>query len=169
MSQAHEKDLSDLEKLLAALPPRPAALNRDQLLFRAGQASMRRSWAWPFAAVVMAMAAGCMATILVLRPLPEPVIRMVQVQVPVSAPLVAKDAGPQEPGPAPPAGFHEAPSPTMSYWKMQQQALRFGVEGLPPTATAGEVAPMGIDSHELSAGSRPKLVDSLSHYPIGEP
>ena len=79
MPPPHEKELSDLEKLLAALPPRPATLDRDHLLFRAGQESMRRSWIWPFAAVTMSVACGSLAMLLVLRPLPDPVVRIVQV------------------------------------------------------------------------------------------
>jgi hypothetical protein len=172
MSESHEKDLSDLEKLLTALPPRPATLDRDHLLFRAGQASMMRSWVWPFATVIMSVAAGCLAMVLVLRPLPEPVVRIVQVQVPVTvpAPFDARDSLPQEMQ-QPPISLRETPSPTMSYWRMQQQALRFGVEGLPSTAADGAEAPLGppTDSHELSAGSRPKLINHLSLFPVGEP
>jgi hypothetical protein len=172
MSKTREEELSDLEKLLAALPPRPATLNRDHLLFRAGQASMRRSWAWPLAAVVMSVAAGCLATIVGFRRHPEPVIRTVQVPVLVPAPVVAKEAAPQEyPLSTPQMSSHEAPPSTLSYWRLQQQALRFGVEGLPGPAT-GDTPPIprpAVENPDLSAGSRPKLIDESSVLPFGEP
>jgi hypothetical protein len=172
MSKPHEEELSDLEKLLAALPPRPAALNRDHLLFRAGQASMRRSWAWPLAAVVMSVAAGCLATVVVFRPRSEPVIRVVQMPVQVPTPVVAKEAAPQEfPPSAPQMSLHEAPPSTLSYWRLQQQALRFGVEGLPGPATddAPPIPNRAFENPDLSAGSRPKLIDQPTVLPFGEP
>jgi len=40
--------LAALEKSLTALVPVPGRIDRDQLLFRAGQASVRtRFWLWP--------------------------------------------------------------------------------------------------------------------------
>ncbi len=75
MSGPHEK-LSELERLLASLPPRPAALDRDRLLFRAGQASMRRHRFWPWATAVMSAATACLALILMTQPMPVPEVRM---------------------------------------------------------------------------------------------
>jgi hypothetical protein len=65
--------LTEFEQLLAALTPRAGGVNRDQLMFRAGQASANRwpggvrqpSWAWPLATVVSAVAAGLMGVMLV--------------------------------------------------------------------------------------------------------
>jgi hypothetical protein len=172
MSAPREKDLSDLEKLLAALPPRPTTLDRDHLLFRAGQASMRRSWIWPFVAVVMSATAGCLAMFLVLRPPPEPVVQIVRVQVPV---VQAKDSDaieqPEARSPAA-SGYHAQPlSPTLSYWRMQQQALRFGVEGLPSAASDVDETPSGpaTANTEISAGSRPKLFENPSFFSFGAP
>ena len=58
----------------------------------------------------------------------------------------------------------------MSYWQMQRQALRFGVEGLPSNAAYGDetsgAAPP--DGPELSAGARPKLIEHSSWFPFGE-
>jgi hypothetical protein len=172
MPQPHEKGLSDLEKLLAALPPRPTTLDRDNLLFRAGQASMRRSWVWPLAAVGMSVATGCLAMILVLHPLPEPVIQIVRVQVPVPTPDVTHGE-PRERGPqAAPGYLPEGPPPALSYWRMQRQALRFGVEALPQAAagdgddTRPETAGHGPD---YLAGSRPRVTDHSSLFlPFGE-
>jgi hypothetical protein len=169
MPTPHEKELSDLEKLLAALPPRPATLDRDRLLFRAGQESMRRSWVWPFAAVTMSVACGCLAMLLVLRPLPEPAVQIVHVHVPAPAAPAASDLRPVEPH-ATTTDYRQPPSPPLSYWRMQQQALRFGVEGLPQVAAAGDETSVGdvIHGPDLSAGSRPRLINH-SAYPYGEP
>jgi hypothetical protein len=173
MSAPHEKKLSDLEKLLAALPPRPSTLDRDHLLFRAGQASMRRSWAWPLAAVAMSTAAGCLAMILVLRPLPEPVVQIVHVQVPLPVPAPhPAEAQPNPPQAAPAPGYLlDAPAPTMSYLRLRQQALRFGVESLPEAATSDDEASAATASPgpDISAGSRPSLINPFSLLSFGVP
>jgi hypothetical protein len=167
----HETKLSDLERLLAALPPRPASLDRDRLLFRAGQASMKRSWAWPLAAVTMAATTGCLATMLLVTPAPAPIVRIVRVEVPAAAPAPAEDS---EPAPQPPAPVHLAQAsvhvPPMSYWRLQHQAMRFGVDGLPCSACAADDEPASdkhVEAYDLSAGSRPgALFQPLS--PFGE-
>jgi hypothetical protein len=132
---------------------------------------MRRSWIWPLAAVIMSVAAGCLAMILVLRPMPEPVIRIVRVDVPMPAPEMNQSAR-RETGPdGTPNYRHEAPSPALSYLRMQQQALRFGVEGLPQPASEGDDTPEGTAVHgpDISAGSRPKVMDHASLFlPFGE-
>jgi hypothetical protein len=166
MPESNEKGLSDLEKLLAALPPRPMSLDRVHLLFRAGQASMRRGWLWPFAALIMAVTASWLGMIVALRPVSEPVIRIVRVEVPVPV-LASNGSAPRETSPpAAPSYSLEGPSPTLSYWRMQQQALRFGVEGLPePAAESGETSE-GSAGHgpDYSAGSRPRLTDHSSSF-----
>jgi hypothetical protein len=169
MPARREKDLSDLEKLLAALPPRPTTLDRDHLLFRAGQASMRRSWIWPFVAVTMSAATGCLAMFLFLRPAPEPIVQIVQVQVPAPAPPVTP-----EPGPAtqPPAPLHAYGTPSaMSYWQIQQQALLFGVENLPSPVTQsdGEPERRAPRTPDMSTGARPKMVEQFSPFLFGVP
>jgi hypothetical protein len=170
MSTRREKDLSDLEKLLAALPPRPTTLDRDHLLFRAGQASMRRSWIWPFVAVIMSAATGCLAMYLFLRPAPEPIMQIVQVHVPAPAPPVTPEPGPPatQPPAAPPA---YGTSSAMSYWQMQQQALLFGVENLPSptTQSAGEPERRAPSTPDMSTGARPKMVEQFPAFPFGVP
>jgi hypothetical protein len=173
MSQQHEK-LGDLERLLASLPPRPAALDRDRLLFRAGQASMRRNRLWPTATFVMSVTSACLAFLLVARPMPQTEVRIVRVQIPVPAPssqattdqTIAADAQPN-------TSFGQASesiAPAMSYWQMQRQAIRFGVEGLPSNVAYGDETPSAafMDGPELSAGSRPKLIEHSSWFSFGE-
>jgi hypothetical protein len=164
MSRPDEKKLSELERLLAALPPRPTSLDRDNLLFRAGQESMKRSWIWPLVAVTMSVATGCLAMVLVLRPAPEPIVRIVHVEA--SAPA-SRHAAPRPPDPnVPPVYPEQAPPSALSYWRMQQQALRFGVEGLPLPAADGNDFPESGAAHErdYSAGSRPRVTDPSSSF-----
>ncbi len=156
MSGPDEKELNDLEKLLAALPPRPATLHRDHLLFRAGQLSMRRSWAWPLTAIVMSFTTVSLVLVQALSPAPEPVVRVVMVTVPQPAPVAQPDDSSQSPALLP---VLESSAPAMSYWRLEQQALRFGVESLPSSLSTGEESPQAypIAKPGLSAGSRPGL------------
>lgn len=173
MSGPHEK-LSDLEKLLAALPPRPAALDRDRLLFRAGQVSMKRNKLWPLATITLSLSTACLALLLVLQPLPRTEVRFVKVKVPVPVP-VAPATSDETVASAPQRALSvdqstEAPAPTTSYWRLQQQAFRFGVDSLPSNAAYGEEAPGAapMEGADLSAGSRPKLIEHPSWFPFGE-
>ncbi len=171
MAAPDEKALEELERLLAALPPRPARLNRDVLLFRAGQASMSRSWVWPAAAVASSVTASCLALILVLRPLPQPIVRVIQVPGPAPASSEVTDVESEPATPVQgPLVLRESTSPALSYWRMQQQALRFGAEALPSIPAEGADAPPRAEAlgSDLAAGSRPSLIDPSS-LSVGEP
>ncbi|HWB11870.1 MAG TPA: hypothetical protein VG826_21750 [Pirellulales bacterium] len=82
-----EESMRRVEAELASLSPRSVHLDRDRLMFLAGQASAsgqaasaHRGWAWPAAFSAMsALAAGLLLT-LVLRS-PREVVRIVQVPV----------------------------------------------------------------------------------------
>ncbi len=98
---AHEQDRQDdltaFEAALAALKPRGNAINRDRLMFLAGQASgsstQPRRWGWPAAFGAMTTVAASLLTALMVRP-PQVVERIVDrvVEVP-AAPLDATFAG----------------------------------------------------------------------------
>src|SRR5439155_12790155 len=78
--------LAALEKSLTALVPVPGRIDRDQLLFRAGQASVRtRPWLWPTSTALLAVVASVLGTALIMRPAPAPVDRIVYVPVPQPA------------------------------------------------------------------------------------
>src|SRR5437867_1648298 len=77
-----EKDVKELEAALVALVPAAPAIDRDRLMFRAGQASARsqpRLWQVSTAALAL-LSAGLIAT-LVLGPAAEPVVKVVRVPI----------------------------------------------------------------------------------------
>jgi hypothetical protein len=94
--EENRHELSELEAALAALVPRAEGLNRDRLMFLAGQASVeskisqpaaqsdtarpRRGtgWAWPAALATMTGIAASLAVALAVRPAPQVVERIVE-------------------------------------------------------------------------------------------
>ena len=55
----HDPEIAGLEAALAALVPMPGRVNRDALLFRAGQLSVRgRGGAWPYTTAALALPAA---------------------------------------------------------------------------------------------------------------
>jgi hypothetical protein len=139
-----DEGLAALEAALAGLAPAPPAFDRDRLLFRAGQESAPgRSRLWPWATGVLAAVAAGLGALLVLRPEPKSVERVVYVkdEAPPVQPAVA---------PAPPVAAPQTPEETaadaeerarFSAFRLQREALRWGVEALPrrtgPTDAAG--------------------------------
>jgi hypothetical protein len=163
MSEPRQKDLNELERLLASLSPRPANLDRDRLLFRAGQESRRRHWVWRMATLGVAGACVCLTLMIVLRPAPEPLVRIVKEQVVVYVPAPESQASvamaPQSPVAYAPGSPDGMKAQAMSYWQMHQQALRFGVDGLPSSAAESEEHANGPvrSGQNLTVGSRPQL------------
>ncbi len=128
-----DPETAALETVLAALVPLADLLDRDQLVFRAGQASVaRRGWAWPCTSAILAVLAVTFATALVLRPAPQPVERIVSVKEP--APPAPVPEHPARPEPQPPqsgpliAGNEQAQA---EYLKLRRQVLEHGVDALP--------------------------------------
>ncbi len=82
------EDLKALEAALAALVPRGDRLDRDRLMFLAGQtaasqpgAALSRRWAWPAAFSAMTAVAASLLAVLVVRPGPQIVERILEVPV----------------------------------------------------------------------------------------
>src|SRR5258708_7360012 len=80
-------DLSAFQQHLAEVAPHPGRLERDALLFAAGQAAGRRGRFWPALAAALALVSAGLGTTLLLRP-PRvvEVERVVTVTVPVVIP-----------------------------------------------------------------------------------
>ena len=111
--------LKALEAELAALVPRTDRLDRQRLIFLAGQqsagaarvhpATAARRWGWPAGFVAMTATAAALAVTLLLQPDPQVVVRYVT----VPAKSVAVDPAPPEAdGPHPPA---EHPLPELEH------------------------------------------------------
>ena len=114
-----DAEVTQLEAALAALAPRPASLDRDRLMFLAGQrAAVRRGWVLPCAAAVLAAAATLLAVLL----LYQPPTRIVYVDVPQ----------PQSPAPSAVAQDVDAGQPPSGeYILLRNRVLTAGVDALP--------------------------------------
>jgi hypothetical protein len=85
------ENLKSFESALGALVPTPPRIDRDQMFFRAGQASLRpRPWLWQGATGVLAVASAILAVFLAYRPHPEAITRIVH--VPMQLPADSKVA-----------------------------------------------------------------------------
>lgn len=125
MSELPEPELTGLEASLARLRPQVGGLNRDQVLFRAGQASAGRSWGWPAAALSFGVAI-ILAVAWWHQPSLEPEIRIVY--VPQPAPPAPPPVSPEVTRPQTKPGS----PPELAYLHLREQVLRLGVDGLPP-------------------------------------
>jgi hypothetical protein len=162
-----EKDLSELERALGGLEPSRADFDRDRVMFQAGQASAPRWLLWPAAAGLMTAVAASLGLFLVLRPAAEPVVQVVYRERPIVAPQPAP-APPEspEPQPAPEREGSTAPSvfAMSSYWRLQEIAVRHGIDELPDSAPAGAAGPAPNAATTLwDWRSRPATASSLYH------
>ena len=125
MSGPQDAGLNDLAEALRRLTP-AAALDRDALLYRAGQAAAPRRRFWPALALLATTTSAILAAVLLTRPDPEP--RVERVIVPVERP-----AAPPATEPAPePATSIEEPTPRRrpAHLLLQDRLLRFGLPAL---------------------------------------
>jgi hypothetical protein len=107
--------LSAVESALRGLAPHAGALDRDELLFRAGRASAPRRWPWVLAAAASAATAGALAVLLALRPEPPVVERVRYVERPA-----------EEPSSVPPEA--RQPRPPLPHLEMQDKILTRGLD-----------------------------------------
>jgi hypothetical protein len=156
MPEAMPPDLNDLAKALQSLVPEAPRLDRDRLMFRAGQAQVRR-WHWPALALVTSTVAACLGLVLLLKAPPPPVERIVYVKVVEPA---VSPSPPAVPTPPQPAVDMDAPSNRddgrpirLAYHRLQQLVLRVGLDSLPPLPPpAASEQPMPLDM-QLERGS----------------
>jgi hypothetical protein len=165
--EIREPDLAAVEAALAGLAPAPGGVSRDQVLFRAGQASVRRGWGWPCATGVMTCVAAVLGVALLLRPVPQGAHSTHYVLIPAPslesfpvapAPTVARE------DPLPPEETEEEmPRLQISYFKLQDQVLRWGVDALPrPPAPATDHQPLNL---RQLLGEPPAPPDTPSWFP----
>jgi len=129
------EDLNALESALKSLAPRRSRLDRDSLIFRAGQASVpaRPPRFWIATAAGLAALALGEGAMLANRPEPTVVERIVVVQAP--APPIEPEKPPeiaQAPAPQSPPRPRPMIGPGQSaYDRLTWQVLRYGLDGLP--------------------------------------
>jgi len=126
----HDPGLAGLEAALAALVPMPGRIDRDTLLFRAGQASVSsRGWAWPAAAMALGLLATTLGVVLAAGLPHAPIERVVYVTIKEPPPSVQVLPTP-EPKAVSPGPIAVSQSP-MSYLQLERQVARWGLDGVP--------------------------------------
>ena len=126
----HDADLTGLETVLLRLKPAPAGIARDRLMFEAGRRSAPGRL-WPWATAALALVSAALGATLVLRPAPPPVVRVEYVDRPVAPPSVPAPE-PAEQSPAPAAA---------DYFRLREQLLSRGLDGLPAPPPAPPARP----------------------------
>lgn len=128
-------ELKAFEAALKGLVPSSPAINRDQLMYRAGRASARGSGGWQTATVILSCTVVALGAMWAVRARPEPgPPRVVYLRVPAQ-PSAPPPSLPVDPPPA------EEPSPTFTvstttdpiprYRQVQENVMRWGLYGLP--------------------------------------
>jgi len=134
--EAHDPELEALAKALTSLAPSPGNIDRDQILFRTGQASMaRRGWLWVGASSVVAVLGMAVGAASYLRPAPQEIERIVYLRPEPS------------PAPTPPeaesfVGLAESLPPAdqdprmeqLTCRNLEQLVLRWGIDALPSSS-----------------------------------
>jgi hypothetical protein len=161
-----DPELTAIEGVLGSLVPARSRIDRDLVMFRAGQASVRSSrlgrWGWHTIAASLAMIALGEGVLLARRPPPRIVV-VVREPETVPAPVV----------PVPEQSVAEAPGtvPTeyprslgqTDYERLTAQVLRYGLDGLPayrPVASSASVSgPRPASAGQMLQSELSKLTD----------
>ncbi len=137
-NEALDPELNRLEAGLQALTPRAPAINRDRLLFLAGQASAsRRAVGWRAWAIGSSLAAAGLGLALCFRPSPE----RVEVVRWLPGPAEQFSSSSEQPGPIASSAVLVAPhfdGRNEPYGQLQLRKLAFdyGVDALPQSSAA---------------------------------
>jgi hypothetical protein len=164
-----EDELSETEAALGSLVPARGRVNRDLVMYRAGQAAARPPAVWrPGLAAVtacFAMVALGEAVLLARRPETRVIERVVMVREP--APEQAGGPGPVVPLERADTSPPRAPTATelTDYERLAGQVLRYGLDGLPgpsPAAADGRGAEP-VASRDLLREELRKTLDPGDH------
>lgn len=145
--QDHDPDLNRLGRELRGLTPQPCPINRDAVMFRAGQASVPRNWLWPVATALSTCLAITFGAALLIQPAFEHRVEATPTWKPNPHnydPPVQNGIMPGGPGDGPgevPAATTEEeiwPAPQTGYFHAENKVLRWGLDGIasPPAAPA---------------------------------
>jgi hypothetical protein len=129
---AHNPEVKAVEAALSALAPRTERLDRDQVMYRAGRASVRPGWTWSIAASLSLVTLTLVAGYDLLRPAPQNVERVVYVRV-AEPVYVTPDSG----------SIAQQTDADGAYLHLRDRVLSYGVDAL-PAPMAGAAAPMRV-------------------------
>ena len=146
--ESHERELEQLARGLAALVPSTGSLDRDRILFQAGQASRRGSLnIWRSGTLAALLAAAAIFVVDRIRPAPVPVETLVYVPVEVPAKEAQETFAPDSavatarPGPSSePTVMRQDDS--LSAYQLQETVMRDGFEGLPLSGALASAGPV---------------------------
>jgi hypothetical protein len=144
-SEMNNPELAALEAALGALVPHAGGIDRDRLMFRAGQADRAgRRWIWPALTGVLLLAVMGLGSALVWQPAPQTVERIVFVRVEIPSES-GSGAGPTSVAlPAEPTATEASKvgHDPGGYLRLQRLVLRLGLDTLPdpPTPDAPQPA-----------------------------
>jgi hypothetical protein len=152
--QDHDPDLNRLGRELRGLTPRPCPINRDAVMFRAGQASVPRSWLWPVLTALSIGLAVTFAAALFIQPAQAPVPNYPTIVRPLpgampSQPsmLGSQDVSVPQSDDAVASEGDDRPTPHGGYLGAENNILRWGLDGIPmPPTTA---APRPAEKPEM--------------------
>lgn len=127
--RSEERELTALESALRDLRPHPETLDRAALMYRAGRASAR-GWAWPAATMSAVALAMILGMLLLLRPAPSVIERIVYQPAPSPEPLRMSSEES-----IPPLSDETSRGAWSHYVHLQEQVLQHGLDGLPEPST----------------------------------
>jgi len=134
-----DPELNAIAASLGSLEPARSRIDRDLVMFRAGQASVRPSrWrrgAWNVIAASLALVALGEGVLLAHRPPPQIVKEVVVVREPAPAPVVPLVAQSVAEMPVSLPSESSLSLGQMAYERQVAQVLRYGLDGLPASPT----------------------------------
>jgi hypothetical protein len=138
-----DPELTGIESALRSLAPTPVQIDRDRIMFRAGQASVQRRWntqqLWPTIAVGLALVALGEGVFLTRRPSQSRrvVERIAVVREP--APSALSGSPEREISPSRDVELDQDPVSLgqTNYQRLAGQVLRYGLDGLPASPQGG--------------------------------
>ena len=151
VSPSPDPELNAIEAALGSLVPARSRIDRDLVMFRAGQASVRPSRlglrAWNAIAASLAIIALGEGVLLAHRPPPQIVKEVVVIREPATAPAPLPVVPPLE------QSVVEVPESLpierslslgqTAYERLTSQVLRYGLDGLPASPTVASSARSG--------------------------
>ncbi len=159
-----DPELKAIESALGELVPVSSRLDRDNLMFQAGAMSSqgaRRGWVWPACTAALGLVLCGESLLLVSRPAPQVVERVVYVPAPGSVATASSAREPETVAENAPRQGSEAPrageSPFVASWpvasdfrRFQAMVMRFGLDAVQEPSsgavrTAGGDLPGGTD------------------------